>query len=107
MKNLAQIMKQAQEMQSKMSEMQEDLVNVEITGESAAGMVSVTLNGKGGMIRLKIDPSLINPSDAEVMEDLILAAHNDARSKVDARMQEETSKMMGGIELPPGMKLPF
>ncbi|MDE0815825.1 MAG: YbaB/EbfC family nucleoid-associated protein [Alphaproteobacteria bacterium] len=107
MKNLAQIMKQAQEMQSKMSEMQENLVNVEITGESAAGMVSVTLNGKGGMIRLKIDPSLINPSDAEVMEDLILAAHNDARSKVDARMQEETSKMMGGIELPPGMKLPF
>jgi len=106
-KNLAQIMKQAQEMQSKMSEMQENLVNVEITGESAAGMVSVTLNGKGGMIRLKIDPSLINPSDAEVMEDLILAAHNDARSKVDARMQEETSKMMGGIELPPGMKLPF
>ncbi|MDC0986845.1 YbaB/EbfC family nucleoid-associated protein [Alphaproteobacteria bacterium] len=107
MKNLAQIMKQAQEMQSKMSEMQENLVNVEITGESAAGMVSVTLNGKGGMIRLKVDPSLINPSDAEVMEDLILAAHNDARSKVDARMQEETSKMMGGIELPPGMKLPF
>jgi|TARA_B110000263_G_C15176524_1_gene449479 DNA-binding YbaB/EbfC family protein len=106
-KNLAQIMKQAQEMQSKMSEMQENLVNVEITGESAAGMVSVTLNGKGGMIRLKVDPSLINPSDAEVMEDLILAAHNDARSKVDARMQEETSKMMGGIELPPGMKLPF
>jgi DNA-binding YbaB/EbfC family protein len=100
-------MKQAQEMQSKMSEMQENLVNVEITGESAAGMVSVTLNGKGGMIRLKVDPSLINPSDAEVMEDLILAAHNDARSKVDARMQEETSKMMGGIELPPGMKLPF
>jgi len=90
-----------------MSEMQENLVNVEITGESAAGMVSVTLNGKGGMIRLKVDPSLINPSDAEVMEDLILAAHNDARSKVDARMQEETSKMMGGIELPPGMKLPF
>ena len=107
MKNLAQIMKQAQEMQSKMSEMQENLVNVEITGESAAGMVSVTLNGKGGMIRLKVDPSLINPSDAEVMEDLILAAHKDARSKVDARMQEETSKMMGGIELPPGMKLPF
>jgi DNA-binding YbaB/EbfC family protein len=106
-KNLAQIMKQAQEMQSKMSEMQENLVNVEITGESAAGMVSVTLNGKGGMIRLKVDPSLINPSDTEVMEDLILAAHNDARSKVDARMQEETSKMMGGIELPPGMKLPF
>jgi DNA-binding YbaB/EbfC family protein len=100
-------MKQAQEMQSKMSEMQENLVNVEITGESAAGMVSVTLNGKGGMIRLKVDPSLINPSDAEVLEDLILAAHNDARSKVDARMQEETSKMMGGIELPPGMKLPF
>lgn len=107
MKNLAQIMKQAQEMQTKMAEMQENLVNVEITGESAAGMVSVTLNGKGGMVRLKVDPSLINPSDAEVMEDLILAAHNDARAKVDARMQEETSKMMGGIELPPGMKLPF
>ncbi|MBT5667217.1 MAG: YbaB/EbfC family nucleoid-associated protein [Rhodospirillaceae bacterium] len=107
MKNLGQIMKQAQEMQTKMAEMQENLVNVEITGESAAGMVTVTLNGKGGMVRVKVDPSLINPADAEVMEDLIVAAHNDARAKVDARMQEETSKMMGGIQLPPGLKLPF
>ena len=107
MKNLGQIMKQAQEMQTKMAEMQENLVNVEITGESAAGMVTVTLTGKGGMVRVKVDPTLINPNDAEVMEDLIVAAHNDARAKVDARMEEETSKMMGGIQLPPGMKLPF
>jgi nucleoid-associated protein EbfC len=107
MKNLGQIMKQAQEMQTKMAEMQENLAMVEVTGESAAGMVQITLNGKGGMTGVKIDPSLIDPSDAEVLEDLITAAHNDARAKVDANMQEETSKMMGGVQLPPGFKMPF
>ncbi|MBL4720085.1 MAG: YbaB/EbfC family nucleoid-associated protein [Alphaproteobacteria bacterium] len=107
MKNLGQLMKQAQEMQTKMAEMQENLVTIEVSGESAAGMVQVTLNGKGGMLRVKIDPSLIVPDDAEVLEDLVVAAHNDARAKVDARLQEETSKMMGGVQLPPGFKLPF
>jgi len=107
MKNLGQLMKQAQEMQSKMAEMQQRLVDVEITGSAAAGMVTVVLNGKGEMRNVKIDPSLIVPAEAEVLEDLIVAAQNDARAKVDARMQEETSKMMGGVELPPGFKMPF
>jgi DNA-binding YbaB/EbfC family protein len=107
MKNLGQLMKQAQEMQSKMAEMQQRLADVEIAGSAAAGMVTVMLNGKGEMRSVKIDPSLIVPEDAEVLEDLIVAAQNDARSKVDAHMQEETSKMMGGVDLPPGFKLPF
>jgi DNA-binding YbaB/EbfC family protein len=107
MKNLGQLMKQAQEMQTKMTEMQQRLVDVEISGSAAAGMVTVVLNGKGEMRKMKIDPSLIVPEEAEVLEDLIVAAQNDARAKVDAYMQEETSKMMGGVDLPPGFKMPF
>jgi len=107
MKNLGQLMKQAQEMQSKMAEMQQRLVDVEITGSAAAGMVIVVMNGKGEMRKVKIDPTLISPNEAEVLEDLIVAAQNDARAKVDAYMQEESSKMMGGVELPPGFKMPF
>jgi hypothetical protein len=107
MKNLGQLMKQAQEMQTKMAEMQQRLAETEISGQSGAGLVTVTLNGKGEMRHIKVDPSLINPAEAEVLEDLIVAAHNDARAKVDAYMQEESSKMMGGLQLPPGFKLPF
>ena len=107
MKNLGQLMKQAQEMQTKMAEMQQRLVDVEISGSAAAGMVTVVLNGKGEMRKMKIDPSLIVPEEAEVLEDLIVAAQNDARAKIDAYMQEETSKMMGGVDLPPGFKMPF
>ncbi len=107
MKNLGQLMKQAQEMQTKMAEMQQRLVDVEISGSAAAGMVTVVLNGKGETRKIKIDPSLIVPEEAEVLEDLIVAAQNDARAKVDAYMQEETSKMMGGVDMPPGFKMPF
>ena len=107
MKNLGQLMKQAQEMQTKMAEMQQRLVDVEITGSAAAGMVIVVMNGKGEMRKVKIDPTLIIPDEAEVLEDLIVAAQNDARTKVDAYMQEESSKMMAGVELPPGFKMPF
>jgi DNA-binding YbaB/EbfC family protein len=107
MKNLGQLMKQAQEMQTKMAEMQQRLMDVEISGSAAAGMVTAVRNGKGEMRKVKIDPSLIIPDEAEVLEDLIVAAQNDARAKVDAFMQEETSKMMGGVELPPGFKMPF
>lgn len=107
MKNLGQLMKQAQEMQSKMAEMQQRLADAEITGSAGAGMVTVVLNGKGEMRRIKIDPSLLVPDEVEVLEDLVVAAQNDARAKVEAHMQEETSKMMGGVQLPPGFKLPF
>ena len=107
MKNLGQLMKQAQEMQDKMAEMQDSLVSIEIEGVAGAGLVKVTLNGKGEMRRLHIDPTLANPDEAEILEDLIVAAHNDAKGKIEARVQEETQKLMGGMPLPPGMKFPF
>jgi len=107
MKNLGQLMKQAQEMQEKMAEMQDSLVAIEIEGAAGAGLVTIVLNGKGAMQRLKIDPSLIKPEDVEILEDLIIAAHNDAKSKIEMRLQEETQKLMGGLPLPPGVNFPF
>ena len=107
MKNFGNLMKQAQEMQTKMQEMQDRLADVEISGAAGAGMVSVTLTGKGDMRKVKIDPSLFSSEDAEVVEDLIVAAFNDAKVKVEQHMQEEMSKVTGGLNLPPGMKLPF
>ena len=107
MKNLGQMMKQAQEMQTRMQQMQDALAEVEVTGQSGAGMVNVTLNGKGEMKRLKLDKSVVDPEDVEVIEDLIMAAFNDAKLKVEQHVAEETQKLMGGMKLPPGMKLPF
>ncbi|QQP90020.1 YbaB/EbfC family nucleoid-associated protein [Skermanella sp. TT6] len=107
MKNLGQMMKQAQEMQTRMQQMQEALAEVEVTGQSGAGMVNVTLNGKGEMKKLKLDKSVVDPDDVEVIEDLIVAAFNDAKLKVEQHVAEETQKLMGGMKLPPGMKLPF
>jgi DNA-binding YbaB/EbfC family protein len=107
MKNLGQMMKTAQAMQEKMADMQAGLETVEITGSSGAGMVQVTLTGKGVMKAVKIDPSLAAPDDIEVLEDLLVAAHNDAKSKVEAHVQEKMSELTGGLQLPPGMSLPF
>jgi len=107
MKNLGQMMKQAQEMQNRLQELQSKLAEVEMTGGSGGGMVSVTLNGKGEMRSVKIDPKLVSGGDAEMVEDLIVAAFNDAKSKVEAHMAQEMSKLTGGLNLPPGMKLPF
>ncbi len=107
MKNLGQMMKQAQQMQAKMAEMQESLDKVEITGASGGGLVQVTLTGKGEMRKVAIDPTLIDKDEIEMLEDLIVAAHNDAKTKVEAHVAEEMSKLTGGLQLPPGMKLPF
>jgi len=107
MKNLGKMMKQAQEMQGKMAEMQAALEDAECVGESGGGLVSVTLNGKGNMKGLKIDPSLFNSDDAEVVEDLIIAAFNDAKSKVEVHSQSEMAKITGGLQLPEGFTLPF
>ncbi len=107
MKNLGNLMKQAQQMQSKMADMQAKLGELEVEGAAGGGMVKVTVTGKGEARRLKIDPSLIVPDDAEMLEDLIVAAFNDARSKSEAMMQSEMSKLTAGLPLPPGMKLPF
>ncbi len=107
MKNIAGLMKQAQQMQSKMEEMQSKLEVMELEGEAGAGLVKVTLNGKGAMRRIKIDPKLIDPSDAEMLEDLIVAAHVNARQKIEAATSAEMEKVTGGLQLPTGMKLPF
>ena len=93
--------------QSKMQEMQEQVAALKVTGASGAGLVEVTLSGKGLMKALKIDPTLIKPDDAEILEDLLLAAHNDARAKLDVRTAELAQDATGGLQLPPGMKLPF
>jgi nucleoid-associated protein EbfC len=87
--------------------MQDALAEVEVTGQSGAGMVNVTLNGKGEMKRLKLDKSVVDPEDVEVIEDLIMAAFNDAKLKVEQHVADETQKLMGGMKLPPGLKLPF
>src|SRR5689334_18994935 len=107
MKNLSQMLKQAQEMQSKMAEMQTALGDLEVTGQSGGGFVTVTVNGKGEFKRVKIDPKLADPNEIEVLEDLIVAAAQDAKSKADVRVQEEMAKLTGGLSLPPGFKLPF
>ena len=107
MKNLAGLMKQAQEMQNRMQEVQARLEAMELQGESGAGLVRVTLNGKGEMKQVKLDPKLIDPSDIEMLEDLIVAAHRDAKTKLESAAAEEMQKMTGGLQLPPGLKLPF
>ena len=107
MKNLGQMMKQAQAMQAKMAEMQEKLGQMEVSGQSGAGMVTATLNGKSELRGLKIDPSLLDPKEVEVLEDLIVAAVNDAKVKVEAAVATEMKQVTGGLELPPGMSLPF
>jgi nucleoid-associated protein EbfC len=107
MKNLGQMMKQAQDMQSKMTEMQDKLSEMEVTGSSGGGMIEVTLTGKSDVRKVQIDPSLIDPNDPEVLEDLIVAAFNDAKSKVESRVSDKMSELTGGMQLPPGFKLPF
>jgi DNA-binding YbaB/EbfC family protein len=107
MKNLGQMMKQAQQMQAKMAEMQARLDQVEMTGAAGGGLVQVTLNGKGDVRQIKIDKSLVDPNEVEVLEDLLLAACNDAKQRVEAHVAEEMSKLTGGLQLPGGMKLPF
>ena len=107
MKNLGQMLKQAQQMQEKMGEMQSALEQAEVDGEAGGGMVRVTLNGRGDMKAVKIDPAIFSAEEAEMLEDLIVAAHNDARARAQERMQEEMAKMTGGLQLPEGFKLPF
>ena len=107
MKHLGNMMKQAQAMQAKMAEAQAKLEQMTVEGASGGGMVKVVLSGKGEMKGLTIDPNLIDPEDAEVLEDLIIAAHNDAKAKSEAMMAEEMKAVTGGLQLPPGMKMPF
>jgi len=107
MKNIGQMMKQAQQMQAKMAEMQAQLETVEMMGAAGGGLVQVTVGGKGDLRKVKLDKSLLDPNEVEVLEDLIVAAFNEARTRVEAHVAEEMAKVTGGLQLPPGMKLPF
>jgi DNA-binding YbaB/EbfC family protein len=107
MKNLGQLMKQAQAMQEKMAEMQAQLEAVEMTGVAGGGTVQLTLNGKGDLKKVMIDKTLVDPEEVEVLEDLIVAAFNDARRKVSTYAEQEMQKLTGGLQLPGGLKLPF
>lgn len=107
MKNLADIMKQVSSMQSRMGDMQAKLESLVITGHSGGGLVQVTMNGKAALQSVTIDPSLMKADEREILEDLLVAAHADAKSKVEAAAAEEMKAVTGGLPLPPGMKLPF
>ncbi|MDH3788217.1 MAG: YbaB/EbfC family nucleoid-associated protein [Xanthomonadales bacterium] len=103
--NLAGLMQQAQKMQQEMQKAQEELANLEVTGEAGGGLVKVTMNGKHAVKRVQIDPSLFD--DQEMLEDIVTAAINDAVNRIAATTQDRMSDMTAGIPLPPGMKLPF
>jgi DNA-binding YbaB/EbfC family protein len=105
MKDLMKMMKQAQELQSRMQQMQEEMSAMEAEGQSGAGAVRVTLNGKGEMRALKIEPRLLKPDEAEMVEDLVLAAFQDAKKKVEEKLQEKMQEITGGLQMPPGFKL--
>ena len=107
MTNLGKMMKQAQELQAKMADMQATLEAVEIDGASGGGLVTATLSGKGELRRLKIDPALVDPAEIEVLEDLVIAAVNDAKRKVEANAAAEMKKVTGGLQRPHGLSLPF
>jgi DNA-binding YbaB/EbfC family protein len=107
MKNIAGLMKQATQMQAKMAEMQARIEAMTAEGQSGAGMVVVTLSGKGDLRGVKIDPKLADPAEMEMLQDLLVAAHADAKRKIDTVMADEMAQATGGLQLPPGMKLPF
>ncbi|MDP4824198.1 MAG: YbaB/EbfC family nucleoid-associated protein [Aestuariivirgaceae bacterium] len=107
MKNIGAMMKQVQEMQTRMADMQARLETLTVSGQSGAGLVKLTLSGKGVMVGLEVDPSLLKPEEKEILEDLVIAAHTDAKSRMDALVAEEMKQVTGGLPLPPGFQLPF
>jgi DNA-binding YbaB/EbfC family protein len=107
MKNLGAMMKQVQEMQARMQDMQAKLAEMTVTGQSGGGLVKVTLNGKGTLTATEIDQSLIKPDEKEILEDLIVAAHAEAKGRLEQLLAEEMKSIAGGLPLPPGFQLPF
>ena len=105
--DMGKMMKAAQEMQQKMAALHEEMHNLTVTGESGAGLVKATATAKGVVRALSIDPSLFKPEDREVVEDLIVAAIQDAQARGEAAAKEEMGRLTEGLDLPPGMKLPF
>ncbi len=107
MRDMMGMLSKAKEMQAKMQAMQEEIAQMEVSATSGGGLVSLTLLGKGTLTGLKIDPSLLKEGEGEILEDLIIAAHNDAKAKLEAMMAEKTQALTAGLPIPPGMKLPF
>ncbi|HHS82515.1 MAG TPA: YbaB/EbfC family nucleoid-associated protein [Devosia sp.] len=107
MKDIMGMMGKVQEMQAKMQEMQQELENALVEGTSGGGMVRMTMSGKGELRELSIDKSLLNPDEAEILEDLIIAAHNDALSRAETQKADRMKELTAGLPIPPGMKLPF
>jgi DNA-binding YbaB/EbfC family protein len=105
MKNLMDMMKQAKQLQEKMGEMQSAVEAVSQTGSAGGGLISVTLNGKGALSEMRIDPSLLKEGEVEILEDLIVAAHADAKAKIEQVLQSKMQELAGGLQLPPGLKL--
>jgi len=105
--DMMDMMKKAKELQGKMEQLQAEVSAIEVAGSSGGGLVSVVMTGKSEMKRVTIDPSLLKPEEAEIVEDLIVAAVNDARAKAEAALADKMRELTGGLQLPPGMKLPF
>lgn len=105
--NLQKMMQQAQQVQKKIAEMQSKLEQAEMEGTAGGGLVTVRVNGKHQMLKVTIDPSLMKPEEKEMLEDLLVAAHNDARTKMDSEFSDQMGSLTGGLDLPPGFKLPF
>ncbi len=107
MKDIMGMMGKVKEMQAKMEQMQAEVAALEVEGKSGGGLVAVRMNGKGELLSLKIDPSLFKEDEAEILEDLIIAAHKDAKDKAEAQTAEKTRALTAGLPIPPGFKLPF
>jgi DNA-binding YbaB/EbfC family protein len=105
MRDLMGMMGQIKQLQEKMQQLQAELETIEVSGTSGGGLVTVTLTAKGAMTKIAIDPSLMKPDEKEILEDLVTAAHADARAKAERLVQEKASALTGGLPLPPGMKL--
>jgi len=107
MKDIAQIMRQAQAMQAKINEAQKKLEAMEVEGQAGGGVVKVRLSGKTALLAVTIDPSILKPEDAEIVEDLVKAAHDDARRKLEEAQNDEMKGISGGLGILPGFKMPF
>jgi DNA-binding YbaB/EbfC family protein len=105
--DIFKMMSKAKEMQTRMASMQDELKEVEVTGSSGGGLVTVVITGKGQFKSIKIDPSLVKPDEVEILEDLIIAAQRDAQGKQEAAVADKMQELTAGLGLPPGMKLPF
>ncbi|WP_320200293.1 YbaB/EbfC family nucleoid-associated protein [Agrobacterium sp. rho-13.3] len=107
MRDIMGMMGKVKEMQAKMEKMQEEIAALEVEGTSGGGLVAVKMSGKGSLLGVKIDPSLLKEDEIEILEDLLVAAHNDAKQRAEAVTAEKTRDLTAGLPIPPGMKLPF